>query len=346
MFDNENEINNFLKHENYYNNEFKYKPIKDQKEAKASYFKKLSNNKIKYSIVMPIFNMEHCIKQVLNGIFKNTNNNYEIILVLDCCKDNSQQACIDFFENTNKPSNLVKITIINQPSPLFETASDNIGFRLSSGKYIIELQSDMEMTVKGYNEILTIPFNKYDDIIFVSSRGCISAALISNRKRTVDINNHYYPNNTDITQIIIDECPIRGPWAIDNQKLKEVGYLDEQNFWQAYDEADIAFRAFKKFKYVCCFYPIRIYSPGIWGASRRYKNHTRGTGSGERDNENKNVWEIKKKRSDGGALKNYCDWNNTIWPKPFKNFKSWRKQEVRSIQLTNKDKELIKNGYK
>lgn len=346
MFDSIIEINTFLKHKNYYDT-WVYSPISNQKEASVVYFKYISpNDIIDYSIVMPVFNMEHCIIPVLKHIFTNTTKKYEIILILDNCIDKTKSLCINLFDTFNLPKNLLKITIIDQPTPIFETASDNIGFRLSVGKYIVEIQSDMLMTVLGYNEIMTIPFKKYNDIIVVSARGCISITLSKDRKKTTSINNNYTLTHYDKTNIIVDECPIRGPWCIDNDKLKKIDYLDENNFHQAYDEADLALRAYTKYKYVCCHYALKINSPNQWGASRKYlikykdKDNVR-----ELEKNNKISWKLKIDRSNGGIMKNYCDWKNTLWPKPFKNAISWRNKEIRKIVLTSEEETLIKKGY-
>ena len=67
-------------------------------------------------------------------------------------------------------SNFKIIRIIDTKWPLFETKCDNIGFKLSKAKFVLEIQADMQMVIKGYNRILSKPFNKIQNLIAVSGR--------------------------------------------------------------------------------------------------------------------------------------------------------------------------------
>ena len=64
-------------------------------------YKKIFNakNDILYSIVTPIYNQETTIIKTLSSIINNTQNNFEIILILDFCFDNTEKYIMEFLEN-------------------------------------------------------------------------------------------------------------------------------------------------------------------------------------------------------------------------------------------------------
>ena len=69
-----------------------------------------THESFEYSLVMPIHNQAEVIVKNLTSIVKNTTENYELILILDNCTDNTQSVLMDFI-NSGIPSNLKKIKI-------------------------------------------------------------------------------------------------------------------------------------------------------------------------------------------------------------------------------------------
>jgi glycosyltransferase involved in cell wall biosynthesis len=124
-----------------------------------------------YSIITPVYNQEDVIVKNISSYIKNTDDNFEIIIILDSCSDNTKENLLQFirtFQNYKKQ--FIQIQIIETMEPLFETKCDNIGFNLAQGKYLLEIQADMEMTQFGYNKHLTKPFNILPNVIAVSGR--------------------------------------------------------------------------------------------------------------------------------------------------------------------------------
>jgi glycosyltransferase involved in cell wall biosynthesis len=91
-------------------------------------YKKVYNlhNEIIYSIVIPIFNQETIIADNLESIINNTKGNYEIIIILDFCFDNTENNLMEFLNDyKNVSNNFIQITILkNEIIPLFETKCD------------------------------------------------------------------------------------------------------------------------------------------------------------------------------------------------------------------------------
>lgn len=303
---NHEDIEEFIKHKNYYkDNDIMInnpKPLDGQKEPELVYFW-TNNQNIEYSVVMPIHNQEKIILKNLQSILVNTISSYEVILILDDCDDKTEQIVLDLFQNC-KPINLHKIIIIKQLTSIFETSSDNLGFRLASGKYIVEIQADMEMITYGYNILLTRPVLIYDDLFCVSGRGCNN---ITKNMKFVDgvgklskkINEPLQLNFDEMNKVYINESICRGPILFVKEKLKKLKYLDEQNFVLGEDDTDLCCRAFFHYKWLSCYYPLEFYAP--------LKNSTRR----KKGKEFLNMFLTKRReRSNGGYLKEVID--NTI----------------------------------
>lgn len=242
------------------------------------YQKKYYNDKnIIYSIVTPVYNQEDIIVENIKSYIDNTAGNFEIIIILDYCFDNTEKNLMNFINNyENKLENFVQIKILkNVTKPLFETKCDNLGFKLSNGKYCLEIQADMKMTEYGYNLELTKPFNILNNVIAVSGR-CAhnlfnanlgAGKLGRNIEKTIDqlkINkNKFY---------VFETC-VRGPLLLDKQKLEELNFLNDDEYFLDDSDHDLMARAYIEKKYICGYVPIDFESPLNLGSTRNTKNY-------------------------------------------------------------------------
>jgi glycosyltransferase involved in cell wall biosynthesis len=232
--------------------------------------------KIMYSVVIPIYNQEKIIVENLKSIIENTLGNFEIIMILDYCFDETEKNILFFLENyVNRKDELMCIKIFkNDEIPLFETKCDNIGFKNSEGDYCIEIQADMKMIELGYNIHLTKPFNLMNNIIAVSGRcahnlyedggiGKLGYSIeISIDKLNVDKNKFY----------VLDTCN-RGPLLIDRKKLEELNYLDENDYFLDNSDHDLMARAYLTKGYICGYVPIDFLAPIDNGSTRNENNY-------------------------------------------------------------------------
>ncbi len=242
-------------------------------------FKKYIYNtgEIIYSIVTPIYNQEKIIVKNLQSIINNTIGNFELILILDYCFDNTEHNIISYFDKyINNSINLISITIFkNSEKPLFETKCDNIGFRNSVGKYCLEIQADMEMTDFGYNLHLTKPFTLLPNVIAVSGRcahNLFSEGGIGKLGHDIEKPISHLNVCKDFFYIF-DSC-VRGPLLFDREKLKELNYLDEEEYFLDNSDHDLMARAYIEKKYICGYVPIDFNSPLCDGSTRNNKNST------------------------------------------------------------------------
>jgi glycosyltransferase involved in cell wall biosynthesis len=223
-----------------------------------------------YSVVMPIYNQADIIVDHLKSVLMNTLHNFEIILILDYCFDNTEQNVIEFFDTLdNAPENLISVTIFKNDTPLFETKCDNIGFKHSRGIYCLEIQADMKMTEMGYNLHLTKPFKMLDNVIAVSGR-CAHNLYSSGGigKLGLDVRMSVSELNVNKNKFYVFDSCNRGPLLIHKEKLKEMNYLDEENYFLHNSDHDLMARAYLEKNYICGYVPIDFVSPLHLGSTR------------------------------------------------------------------------------
>ena len=90
--------------------------------------------KNKFSIIVPVYNVEKYIEKCLESILNQTYDNFEIIVINDGSTDNSKKILDNY--KTNK-----KIKIINQDNQGLSIARNN-GLGAASGDYILFIDSD------------------------------------------------------------------------------------------------------------------------------------------------------------------------------------------------------------
>ena len=84
----------------------------------------------KFSIIIPVYNVEKYIKKCLDSVFSQTFDDYEVIVVNDGTKDNSMDIVKDY-----------KVRVINQKNQGL-SAARNAGVKDAKGEYLLFLDSD------------------------------------------------------------------------------------------------------------------------------------------------------------------------------------------------------------
>lgn len=87
------------------------------------------------SVIIPVYNAENYLKDIIQDIKKQTITNYEIILVNDGSIDHSKEICNELVENEKN------IRVIHQENQGPSVARNN-GIKVSQGRYIIFLDAD------------------------------------------------------------------------------------------------------------------------------------------------------------------------------------------------------------
>lgn len=90
---------------------------------------------IKFSIIVPVYNVEKYLNKCLDSVVKQTYKNYEVIIVCDKCSDNSEDIVDEYVK---KYKNFTKIYAEHTGL----SKARNIGVDASSGDYILFLDGD------------------------------------------------------------------------------------------------------------------------------------------------------------------------------------------------------------
>ena len=106
----------------------------------------------KFSIIIPVYNVEKYLKKCLDSVFNQTYKDYEVIVVNDGTKDNSMDIVKDY-----------DVKVINQKNQGL-SAARNAGVKKATGEYLIFLDSD-DYWEKGLLKELSKSLKNNPDLI-------------------------------------------------------------------------------------------------------------------------------------------------------------------------------------
>jgi glycosyltransferase involved in cell wall biosynthesis len=228
-----------------------------------------------HSIILTVHNKEWLIGDVVTGIVQNTVGDYELILVVDGCTDNSREEIQKALTNT--PTNYKVIFAPN----VFETKANNLGLKIAKGKYAIIVQDDMIIKEYGWNQRMQKPFDAFGDVFAVTARTAHNWEFNPDTKHLgtdKDLDDCWcdiciHTNHADRTNISRDTFAVRssvnrGPLMINREDLKKLNYLDEEFSPQDMDDHDLMYRMHKELYKVCGCYWIDFESKDEWGGTR------------------------------------------------------------------------------
>lgn len=211
--------------------------------------------RMKLSIVICNYNTKEILKNTLSSIYQNTKNiSLEIIVVDDGSTDGSAEMIKKYFP---------KIKIIKNIKNLGYSKSCNIGTKLSKGKYILHLNSDVNFT--RYTDINSL-MNFMDEHPNAGICGCKIVKTdgsfdLACRHALPTIKNSFFqpfglyklfPNIKSINYYMTylsdnETAKIGGLGAfmfIKRKLIEEIGYLDEKFFIYC-EDTDYCYRAIK-----------------------------------------------------------------------------------------------------
>ncbi|RIX27018.1 glycosyltransferase family 2 protein [Sphingomonas edaphi] len=90
---------------------------------------------MKVSLIIPIYNVEAYVVECMDSVINQTHNDLEVILVDDASTDGSLQALRPYLSDP-------RMKLVKHERNLGLSAARNTGFNVSSGKYVIFVDSD------------------------------------------------------------------------------------------------------------------------------------------------------------------------------------------------------------
>jgi hypothetical protein len=116
-----------------------------------------------------------------------------------------------------------------------------------------------------FDKRLLKPFSVVPNLLAVTARDAVDCAIINGKLEFINIagKDVNTPRNLFCIRSVIN----RGPVLFDNEKLKELNYLDEDFCPQNQDDSDLSLRAYRKGYTVGC-YGAKFESRDDWGGTR------------------------------------------------------------------------------
>lgn len=114
--------------------------------------------KIKISIIVPVYNVEKYLKQCLESIKNQSYINFEVIMINDGSTDNSRKICEEYTKDS-------RFILINQKNQGLSEAR-NTGLKNISGEYILFVDSDDWIESNCLAECISEIQRNNSDVIF------------------------------------------------------------------------------------------------------------------------------------------------------------------------------------
>jgi len=179
-------------------------------------------------------------------------------------------ACGDAF--FRQCGSLRRAVLVDQPSAIYETASNNRGAILAEGQFLIIMQDDWVMTQIGWNVHMSLPARLYDDVFGISAncahgwRGLhstnVGRCMDSERRRPLD------PTLVNKSgTFFVRPTGNRGPLLYNASKFRQMGYLNELYFLMDADDHAFHTSAVHSQGWVSGYVPLQMIVLG--GAGRK-----------------------------------------------------------------------------
>ena len=136
---------------------------------------------IKFSIIIPVYNVEKYLKKCLDSVLSQTYTNYEVIIVCDKCEDESEKIVDKYVKNH---SNFKKI--YKEKTGL--SMARNIGVENACGEYILFLDSD-DYIASELLSVLNDNLNDNLDVLRFQARVIEKDNIIDYNEEGFDVTN-------------------------------------------------------------------------------------------------------------------------------------------------------------
>jgi len=154
-------------------NKLLVKALNSNRNARIRKIIELDNSSTsEVTVVVPIFDQEDIIYKHLESLCENMVLPFELIIINDSSTDKSGEEISRFLTQYNwMDSTCVRVVYFENMWPWFETKCDDFAIRTAESDYILELQADMLIREKGFDEKL-LQLLKSDPLNFaLSARG-------------------------------------------------------------------------------------------------------------------------------------------------------------------------------
>ena len=166
----------------------------------------------KFTIIIPIYNVENYLRKCLDSVASQTYNNFEVITVIDKCDDNSEKIADEYINKYNWTKLYEERTGLAK--------ARNIGIQKAIGDYIVLLDSD-DYLENNFLETINKALNDKPDILRFQVRDIINDKKIDHHEIGFDSTN-----GTDAFNKIVRYHYIENAWAY----VYKRDYFKKNNF--------------------------------------------------------------------------------------------------------------------
>lgn len=163
---------------------------------------------IKFSIIVPIYNVEKYLENCLNSIAHQTFNDYEVIIVCDKCQDNSEKIANNYVTKYKWQK------IYEENTGLAKAR--NLGVAKSKGEYLIFIDGD-DYVKEDFLETLNNSLNDKPDVLRFQIQDRLENKVVEHKEKGFKI-----VNGIDAFEKIIKYYYIENAWA----------YCYNRAYWQ------------------------------------------------------------------------------------------------------------------
>ena len=208
------------------------------------------------SIVVVCHNCERALERSLPRLLNYTRGCAELLLLLDQCADDSFRVAVDVLTAGFARSTLRRARVLEQPTPVWEAAGENLLMSLSSPRlaYVL-VQPDNLLRSAGWDVQLLRPLVAHDDALGVS--GFVAHAFgAASAEMSKLYNAKYRPlarepgyqeakaatvRSADVYEV--RDTASRGPLMLHAAKLQALGFFDHELHWLEDSDHDLFCRA-------------------------------------------------------------------------------------------------------
>jgi len=164
------------------------------------------------SIIIPTYNRSNLLKRAIQSVLEQTLQDYEIVVVDDCSKDNTQGIVNSFQDERIKYIKLDK----NSGGSLIPRTT---GVEKSSGKYIAVLDDDDFWVDKSKLAIQIMYFENHPECVLIGTD-----AIAFNGNSTILAKHHYPKTYLDIKKhMLMQNCFFHSSVVYRRDILKQIG---------------------------------------------------------------------------------------------------------------------------
>jgi len=191
---------------------------------------------IMLSIIVPVYNVEAYLDKCLSSIFKSTFTDYELIIINDGTKDNSEQIINKYIDKYKE-----KITYISKENTgLSDTR--NLGMNIAKGKYIAFVDSDDYIEPDAYELMMAKAKERNFDIVATDVR-----LVYENKDKEDTVFSHYEQDmfdKEDIKKSMLVQYPV--VWNKIYKKELLEGITFSKGVW--YEDMEFVLKLYPRIK--------------------------------------------------------------------------------------------------